>query len=73
MMVKEKKCLQDIVIEMYWNEKFTWNFLQFKYIFNNINNLVFWRFQKTFKNEIEIVSFGHNMKKILLIKVGFKR
>jgi len=73
MMVKEKKCLQDIVIEMYWNEKFTWNFLQFKYIFDNINNLVFWRFQKTFKNEIEIVSFGHNMKKILLIKVGFKR
>jgi len=31
MMVKEIKCLQDIIVEMYRNARFTCNFLQFKY------------------------------------------
>jgi hypothetical protein len=34
MMVKEIKCLQDIIIEMYWIVRFTCNFFQFQFFKN---------------------------------------
>jgi hypothetical protein len=40
MMVKERKCLQDIVVEMYWNVKFICNFFQFNYFLNNLNKFL---------------------------------
>jgi len=72
MMVKEKKCLQDIVIEMYWNAKFTWNFLQFKYFFNNINNLVFWRFWKPSRMKLKLFHLDIIWKRYYYLKLALR-
>jgi hypothetical protein len=39
MMVLKRKCLEDINVKMYWNEKNLCKFLQFKYCFNSFYKL----------------------------------
>jgi hypothetical protein len=64
MMVKERKCF---LVEMYWNARFTCKCFQFKYLKSNLNNFFGVDFGKKFK----IISFGYNMKNILIIKFSF--
>jgi hypothetical protein len=59
MIVKKRKCFQDIIVEIYWNARFTCNFLQIKYNFNFKKFVDFEKpFRMKFKQYEKDIKFG---------------